>query len=73
MESECLLYVVNGKSLLQKANHYMDSVSFYHSLVMIYTVCLLLTIYMSIQIQYSIKKVRDIFVGKEVLHFIIYT
>ena len=49
MESECLLYVVNGKSLQQKANRYMHSVCFYHLLVMIYTVCLLLTIYLSIQ------------------------
>jgi len=64
MESQCLLYLVNGKSLQHKANHYMHSVSFYHLLAMIYTVCfttyyipehsvlcniLLLIIYLSIQ------------------------
>ena len=44
-----LLYVVNRKSLQQKANRYLHSVCLYYLLVMIYTVCLLLTIYLSIQ------------------------
>jgi len=67
-----ILYVVNGKSLQQKAKHYMDSVCFYHLLVVIYTVCLLLNIYMSIQYCSILHTEGDgHFGGKEMLHFIV--